>query len=423
MTNPLHILLKAAIWFGERRLQVNGGVINSVADGRRDQRFVLAMRYFRWKKLFNFIRVELQLRFGRHKVWGLPYEWEIDTTNICQLKCPLCHTGLGNIDRDKGVMHYDLFTNTIDQIKDHCILLTLYSWGEPFLNRRIHEFIGYAHQNGIATIISTNLNRPLTPEMAENIIKSGLDVMIVSLDGVTQDVYEVYRVGGRLDRVIDNIRLLAQKKRELGYATPHLEWQFIVMRQNEHQMPAARALAAELGMDSIVFKKVDFPHGVEDPKLAEQWLPSGHPEFLRGDPFYKPYKEDGQRCWRLWRSAVVNWDGGYAPCCYLTDKSQDFGDVNTTSVKEIWNNKDYQTARSLFRDEYVPEKWVGCLSCSVYLGSRAARKRGPVALPGEPVQVLINGAKGVNGSSQEKGVELGQESPAAINSHDKSTKS
>ena len=414
MTNPLHHLLKAAIWFGERRLQVNGGVINAVAEGRRDQRFSLAMRYFSWKKMLNFIRVELQLRLGRTKVSGLPYEWEIDTTNICQLKCPLCHTGLGTIHRDKGVMHYDVFTKTVDQIKDHCIWLTLYSWGEPFLNRRIHEFMAYAHQNKIATIISSNLNKPLTPEMAESIIKAGLDVMIISLDGVTQDVYEIYRVGGHLDRVLDNMRLLVQKKKELGRSNPHLEWQFIVMRQNEHQIPEARALANELGMDSIVFKKVDFPHGAEEPELAEQWLPRNHPEYLRAEPFHKPYQENGQRCWRLWRSAVVNWDGGFAPCCYLTDKSEDFGDVNTSSVKEIWNNDEYHTARSLFRDSYVPNKWVGCLSCNVYLGSRAAKQRGEVTVPGQPLTIVLNRTKGHNGRTPDGAPEQAQETPPIV---------
>ena len=94
LANPIHLLLKAAVWFGERRLQVNSGVIGSLPDGRRDQRFTLALRYFTWKKIFNLLRVEWQLRLGAEKVKGLPYEWEIDTTNICQLKCPLCHTGL-----------------------------------------------------------------------------------------------------------------------------------------------------------------------------------------------------------------------------------------------------------------------------------------------------------------------------------------
>ena len=396
MATALDRYVKKLVW-GWDRLQVNASVVNSLAGDRSQQRFTLAFRYFSWKKLLNVLRVEAQLRIGRKKVWGMPFEWEIDTTNICQLRCPLCHTGLGTVHRDQGVMHYDLFTKTIDQIKDYCVWLTLYSWGEPFLNKRIHEFVDYAHRNSIATIISTNLNKPLTPEMAENIIKAGLDVMIISIDGVTQEVYEQYRVGGRLDRVLDNLKLLVQKKQELGYTTPHLEWQFIVMQQNEHQMDEASRLAAELGVNSLVFKKVDFPHGMNDRGEAERWLPRDHPEYQREDPFLKPYQEDGQRCWRLWRSAVVNWDGGFAPCCYLTDKSEDFGDASTDSIKQIWNNPKYGAARGLFDEGYTPKQWVGCLSCSVYQGSRAARKRGPVNLKPELANGTPQGRAGRNG--------------------------
>ena len=219
--NPFFWFLKGIIYFAERWFQVNGGVIESVADGRRDNRFWLATRYFSWRKLFNFIRVETQLRFTRRVIWGNPYEWEIDTTNICQLKCPLCHTGKGTIHRDQGVMDFDLFTKVVDQIKSSCMWLTLYSWGEPFLNRRIHEYIEYAHNKNIATIISSNLNKPLTPKIAEQVIKSGLDVMIVSLDGVTQDVYEVYRVNGYLNHVLANLHILDDMKRELGSKTPY----------------------------------------------------------------------------------------------------------------------------------------------------------------------------------------------------------
>jgi hypothetical protein len=201
------------IYAGERWFQVNGGVIESVADGRRDNRYWLATKYFSWRKFFNLARIEIQLRFAKRVIWGSPYEWEIDTTNISQLKCPISHTRKGTIHRDQGVTDYDLFTSMVDQIKHSCLWLTLYSWGEPFLNQRIHEYIAYAHKQKIATIISSNLNKPLTLEMAEQVIKSGLDVMIVSLDGVTQDVYEVYRVTGHLDRVLDNLKLLDEKKR------------------------------------------------------------------------------------------------------------------------------------------------------------------------------------------------------------------
>ena len=371
------LLMKAA-WAVDNKLQVNASTIGALASGRARQRAEVALRHASLKKLLNFLRIEAQLRIGRTKVWGYPYEWEIDTTNVCQLKCPLCHTGLGTVNRSKGVMHFDLFKETIDQIKDYCIWLSLYSWGEPFLNKQIDRYVDYAHRANLATIISSNLDKPLTPDMAERLVRSGLDVLIVSLDGTTQEVYEVYRVGGHLDRVLANIKLLVEKKRELGNKTPYLEWQFIVMKQNEHQVAEAELLAKQLGVDGIVFKKVDFPHGEDDPELAQKWLPVDTNGFRKEQPFDKPYQENGIRCWRLWRSAVVNWDGGYAPCCYLTDSSEDFGDVKSDSIKTIWNNENYREARSLFKDGDVPFAHVGCVTCNVYLDSQAAKKRGIV---------------------------------------------
>ena len=386
MSSKTSFLFKT-IWALGSRFQGNGSVIGAFASGRPSQRLEVALRHWSWKKLLNFLRIELQLRLGRTRVSGYPYEWEIDTTNICQLKCPLCHTGLGTVNRQKGVMHFDLYKETVEQIKKYCIWLSLYSWGEPFLNKEIDKYVAYAHQSNIGTVISSNLNKPLTPEVTERLIRSGLDVLIVSLDGTTQEVYEIYRVGGYLDRVLDNIKLLAQKKKEMGSKTPYLEWQFIVMRQNEHQIPEARRMAKELGVDGIVFKKVDFPHGEDDLELAERWLPSPAEGFRKVEPFAKPYEENGTRCWRLWRSAVVNWNGGYAPCCYLTDESDDFGDVKTHSIKEIWNNEHYVTARGLFKSGFVPETSVGCLNCNVYLESKAARERGPV------IPLPLNGNK------------------------------
>ena len=399
--------MKKLFWTVEASLQVNRGVIAAFSGVRAHQRFSLAMRYWGWRKLLNLLLVEAQLRIGRTRVWGYPFEWEVDTTNICQLKCPLCHTGLGTVHRDKGTMHFNTFTSTVDQMKDYCVWLSLYSWGEPFLNKDIDRFIEYAHQRRIATIVSSNLNKPLTPEMAERLIRSGLDVLIISMDGTTQDVYEVYRVTGHLDRVLENLRLIVETRRRLGYKTPFLEWQYIVMRHNEHQVEDARRMAEELGVDTITFKPVDFPHGSEDIDLARQWLPRAELEARLADPFRKPYAEDGARCWRLWRSAVVNWDGGYAPCCYLTNASDDFGDVRTHSIKEIWNNQLYRTARGLFSKSGPVKEYVGCQDCSVYTQSRAAKARTPGDLPQRnghrpasliPLELRLNGSGAANGA-------------------------
>ena len=152
-------LLTIAIWTLERAFQVNGSAIGSVAGSRVRQRAEIALRYWSWRKFFNSWRIEFQLRAGKSRVSGYPYEWEIDTTNICQLKCPLWHTGLGTINRQKGVMHFETFTKVIDEVKDYCIWLTLYSWGELFLNKQIDRFVAYANGVKIATIISSNLNK------------------------------------------------------------------------------------------------------------------------------------------------------------------------------------------------------------------------------------------------------------------------
>ena len=406
-------LLKKALWTLEA-IQVNGSALAMLAGDRVNQRAELGMRYWSWRKLLNILRIEVQLRLGWTTVGGRPFEWEIDTTNICQLQCPLCHTGLGTVNRDKGFMHFDTYARVIDQIEHSCVWLSLYSWGEPFLNPQIDRFIAYAHEKRIATLVSSNLNKPLTPEMAERLVRSGLDVLIISLDGITQDVYQVYRVNGHLDRVLDNIRLLVQKRAELGSTTPLLEWQFIVMRHNEHQVEEARRMAGALGIDLFTPKRVDFPHGEDDLELARRWLPAAELEARMADPFRKPYSEEGTRCHRLWRSGVVNWDGGYAPCCYLTDAADDFGDASRQPVKEIWNNDHYREARSLFKKGYTPTMYVGCLDCSVYQRSPAGRARGPAvvaktngagprrAVP-VPAEVAVRGTNGATGVAGRNG--------------------
>ena len=375
----MSLLTRTAIATGRlaERFQVNRVATAAVYGDRRYNQVEAAFRYFKWKKLLNLMRVEWQLRTGKVDVNAYPFEWEIDTTNICQLKCPLCHTGLGTIDRDKGVMHFDTYKKVVDEIKDYCVWLTLYSWGEPFLNKRIDEFIAYAHEARIATTISTNLNKPLKKDMAERIVRSGLDTMIVSIDGVTQEVYEQYRVGGRLDRVLENLQLLVDTKRELGSDTPYIEWQFIVMRQNQHQIPEARAISEAMGVDGILFKKVDFPLGEEETDTAKKWMPVGIEEYLREHPFERPFREEeGDRCWRLWRSTVINWDGGAAPCCYLVNVADDFGNVTDRTFMSVWNGESYRSARQLFKIGEEPDKRVGCVTCPVYTGSAAAKARG-----------------------------------------------
>ena len=108
--------------------------------------------------------------------------------------------------------------------------------------------------------------------------------------------------------------------------------------------------------------------------MVDQWQPVKTKAFQRASPLDKPYNEKGNKCWKLWRSAVVNWDGGYAPCCYLTDFKEDFGNVNENSIAEIWNSEKYITARNLFLKDELPQVGVGCITCDVFLNSPKGKR-------------------------------------------------
>jgi MoaA/NifB/PqqE/SkfB family radical SAM enzyme len=133
------------------------------------------------------------------KVWGYPYHYVVDPTNICILHCPLCPTGRGTLKRSRGKMALDDFKKLIDEVAEYAYFLDLYNWGEPFLHPQIFDMINYASSRNISTRVSTNLNY-FDVGMAEQAVVSGLEELVISLDGADQETYETYRVGGSLER-------------------------------------------------------------------------------------------------------------------------------------------------------------------------------------------------------------------------------
>ena len=148
-----------------------------------------------WKRFINAILVYtsygLSLIFRKPILWGFPPVVMIEPTNICNLKCPLCPSGNGTLKRARGYMDLETFKKIIDEIKDKSFMVVLWNQGESFLNKDFLEMIRYASQNKLFTLVSTNANIDFD---AEQIVKTGLDSMIVSLDGATQETYNKYRV-------------------------------------------------------------------------------------------------------------------------------------------------------------------------------------------------------------------------------------
>jgi radical SAM protein with 4Fe4S-binding SPASM domain len=325
------------------------------------------------RRLFNIALVEMERQLGITKLRGKPYVIFVDPVNLCNLKCPLCATGMGEIARVQKRMDYEHFKHVIDTMKGWAYEVSLYNWGEPLLHKDIFDMIGYARSNNLATVMSSNLSLH-KPGLMDRILESGLEELTVSIDGVTQETYEKYRVNGNLDLVLRNLRYLMNRRRELGLKTPWVEWQFITFKHNEHEMQAARDLAREIGVDLIRFipPGVPFDADVNRKKdLAKEYF-SANPALRYQDPdgptfrnasFF--HKHGG--CFYLYRSMTVNPDAGVAPCCVVYNDKYDFGNLMEKDFNAIWNNDLYRSARSEFsRTAVSPGKVTVCSTCEVF---------------------------------------------------------
>lgn len=296
---------------------------------------------------------------GKASLPALPISISIEPTTSCNLRCPECPSGLRSFTRPTGMLKQDLFEKVIDELSPTLAYLIFYFQGEPYLHPQLLEMIRYASQKKIYTATSTNAHY-LNDETARKTVESGLDRMIISIDGVDQETYSSYRVGGKLSKVIDGTKNIIKWKRELKSKTPHVIFQFLVVRPNESQIEDVYQLADKLGVDEVALKTAQ----IYDYKNGSDLIPVNE-KYSR----YKK-KDDGSydiknsllnHCWKMWHSCVITWDGKVVPCCFDKDAHFVLGDLKEQSFKEIWNQKKYQSFRqSLLRSREEIEICKNC---------------------------------------------------------------
>jgi len=280
----------------------------------------------------------------RALIKGMPISISIEPTTSCNLRCPECPSGLRSFTRPTGMLNPTFFKSMIDELAQHISYLTFYFQGEPYLNTSFLEMVEYASQKNIFTATSTNAHY-LNDERARQTVESGLDRLIISIDGTTQETYESYRVGGSLEKVIEGTKNLIAWKQRLKSASPQVIFQFLVVRPNEHQVADVRALASQLGVDKVVLKTAQ----IYDYKNGSPLIPT--------DKQYSRYEKqsDGSydvkngmlnECWRMWHSCVITWDGKVVPCCFDKDAHHVLGDLNKNSLRDIWFGDKYHAFRS-----------------------------------------------------------------------------
>lgn len=272
-------------------------------------------------------------------MWGNPTTLSIEPTTSCNLRCPECPSGLRSFSRPTGMLQEKLFEQVIDQVKGHLSWLHLYFQGEPFLNPRFLEMVHYADSKGIFTSTSTNAHY-LGAQQVEGILASGLKQLIVSMDGITQEVYEQYRIGGKLEKVQKGLQLLISERKKSGMKFPRIVLQFLVTGQNEHQLPALKSWAKALEVDELQLKTTqiyDFENGSE---LIPKDL--GYSRYIPvGGGRWQLKKQPVNKCWRMWEGAVVTWDGKVVPCCFDKDASHVMGELKTEPMASIWQSMSY----------------------------------------------------------------------------------
>lgn len=290
---------------------------------------------------------------------GLPISISIEPTTSCNLRCPECPSGLRSFTRPTGMLQQDLFKNVIDQLAPTLSYLTFYFQGEPYLHPQFLPMVKYASDKGIYTATSTNAHY-LKDEAAQQTVESGLDRLIISIDGTSQDTYQSYRVGGDLSKVIEGTKNIIAWKRKLKSKIPHVIFQFLVVKPNEHQIPEVYKLAKELGVDEVKLKTAqiyDFENGSELIPTQDKYSRYK----LNASGKYSIKNNLDNNCWKMWQSCVITWDGKVLPCCFDKDAQYVMGDLTKQTFEEIWFGEKYQQFRStLFKSRSEIEMCKNC---------------------------------------------------------------
>lgn len=275
--------------------------------------------------------------------WGSPVSISFEPTTSCNLRCPECPSGLRSFTRPTGMLAADLFKNTIDELHQRLFYLIFYFQGEPYLHPQFLELVKYAATKKIYTATSTNAHF-LTDENARLTVESGLDRLIISIDGTTQETYQAYRVGGKLDKVLAGTQNIIKWKRRLKSKTPFVVFQFLVVRPNEHQIGEVKKLAADLSVDAVWLKTAqiyDYAHG--SPLIPTIDYYSRYQN--NGNGTYRLKNKLLHHCWRMWHSCVITWDGLVVPCCFDKDADYRMGDLKTESFRALWRGPLYVNFR------------------------------------------------------------------------------
>ena len=331
-----------------------------------------------FRKRMNFLKLGLQTLSGTARRWNFPPIVQIEPTNTCNLRCLTCATGAGFMTRPATFMPFGLYRSIIDQLYRDASLLVFWSWGEPFLHPDACRMIRYAKDRGLLVHSSTNGHFFTEPEQVRQVVESGLDSLIVAVDGLDQQSYETYRKGGNFQRVISSIKNLVAERETAGVIHPRITFRFIVMQHNEHLLPQVKAFAEELGVDAVSFRSANVRRGNVD---YQESLSPRLPEFQRAhrEKLEKGVLVQEKACLRPYANLTIFSNGDVVLCERDVNAEQAIGNVATEELHRLLRSARSAALLKTFQQEQ--DRLSFCSNCEHR------------AMPGRSVNVKTEGLR------------------------------
>jgi len=305
------------------------------------------LKYFTVRRAINAAKVLSSFTVARlirkPVLWGMPISYSIEPTNHCNLRCPECPSGLGLLTRPLGLLNPDDFKKLIDEISSTGFYVQLFFQGEPFINKNLYDMINYAREKNMYVSISTN-GHFINEENVDIVLNNASDKIIYSIDGLDEKSYQNYRVGGTFEQADAGLRALLNKKKEINQSHPYVELQFIVMKQNEHQLDEVIKYGNDVGVDKVVFKTMQ----ISSYENALEFLPANkkYRRYIIDNGSFGIKAKMKNHCFAVWRTSVITWDGKVVPCCFDKDAEYELGLTNGRSFKDVWHSDEYNNYRA-----------------------------------------------------------------------------